>query len=86
MGDRSAAERRLRALRGPVVAVRAECGLGPGQPPVMGDDALARIRACVPHLVEHTLADTTHYTLILADPGATMVADLLADFARHCGA
>jgi pimeloyl-ACP methyl ester carboxylesterase len=85
MGNRVEAERRLRAVSAPIMVVRAECGLAPDQPGVLSDDAVERIRACAPGVVEHTVADTTHYTIALADPGASTVANLLVEFARQCG-
>ena len=87
MGDQEAAERRLSAVRVPVMVVRAESGLAPGEPPVLSAAAVERIRrCCAADLVEHVVAETTHYTIALADPGATTVAQLLVDFAARCGA
>jgi lipase len=99
MGNRIEVERRLRAVKVPIMVIRAECGLAPDEPGVLTEDAMQRIRTCagvpagtsgsggvgVPGVVEHTLADTTHYTIALADPGASTVANLLVDFARQCG-
>ena len=85
MGNRVEVERRLGEVKVPIMVVRAECGLAPDQPGVLSDDAMERIRVCAPGVVEHTLADTTHYTIALADPGASTVADLLVEFARQCG-
>ena len=85
MGDRVEAERRLRRVKAPIMVIRAECGLVPDQPGVLSDDAVEQIRSCAPGAVEHTVADTTHYTVALADPGASTVAELLVDFAVQCG-
>jgi pimeloyl-ACP methyl ester carboxylesterase len=86
MGDREVAERRLRAVRAPVLVIRAESGLAPDQPPVLSEEAVERIRGCCAGgLVEHVVAETTHYTIALADPGASTVARLLVDFAADCG-
>jgi hypothetical protein len=86
MGDREAAERRLRAVNVPLMVVRAESGLAPDQAPVLSEAAVDRIRGCcVAGLVEHVVAETTHYTIALADPGASTVAQLLVDFAADCG-
>ena len=85
MGDRDASERRLRAVAAPVLVIRAEHGLAPGEPPVLSEEAVERIRQCVGELVEHVVADTTHYTIALAEPGASTVAQLLVDFAADCG-
>ena len=86
MGDRAQAERRLRAVKAPIMAVRAEWGLAQDEPPVLSEEAVERIRrCCTAGLVEHVVVDTTHYTIALADPGASTVAELLVDFAAHCG-
>ena len=87
MGDRGAAERRLRAITVPVMAIRAESGLAFDQPPVLSDAAVERIRGCCARgLVEQVVVETNHYTIVLADPGASTVAQLLVDFAGDCGA
>lgn len=67
----------LARQRVPVVVVRAERGLTPADPPVVSDDALGLLRGILPDVVEHTVADTTHYTVLLGEPGASTVADLL---------
>jgi pimeloyl-ACP methyl ester carboxylesterase len=86
MGDQEAAERRLRAVNVPVMVVRAESGLAPHQAPALSDAAVERIRACCDAgVVDHVVAETTHYTIALADPGASTVAQLLVDFAAGCG-
>jgi pimeloyl-ACP methyl ester carboxylesterase len=86
MGDRAEAEHRLRAVTVPMMVVRAESGLAPDQPPVLSEEAVERIRRCCQAgLVEHVVADTTHYTIALADPGASTVAELLVGFAADCG-
>jgi lipase len=86
MGRQAEVEERLRAVKAPVMAIRAERGLAPDQPGVVADSAMERIRdCCAPGIIEHLVADSTHYTIALADPGATMVADLLVHFAADCG-
>jgi hypothetical protein len=85
MGRRVEVERRLRRVEAPIMVIRAECGLAPDQPGVLSEDAMERIRTCAPGVVEHTVADTTHYTIALAEPGASTVAGLLVQFARQCG-
>jgi lipase len=85
MGNRVEVEGRLGRVQAPIMVIRAECGLAPDQPGVLSDDAVERIRTCAPGVVEHTVADTTHYTIALADPGASTVAKLLVEFARQCG-
>lgn len=84
MGRRDEVERRLEAVGAPISVIRAECGLAPDDPPVLTEEAMARIRTCASDVVEHTVADTTHYTIALADPGASTVAELLVEFAERC--
>ncbi|MGH9041379.1 MAG: alpha/beta fold hydrolase [Acidimicrobiia bacterium] len=86
MGDQRAAEYRLRAITVPVMTIRAESGLAPDQPPVLSEAAMARVRDCCGDgLVDHVVAETNHYTIALAEPGASTVAQLLVDFATDCG-
>jgi pimeloyl-ACP methyl ester carboxylesterase len=85
MADRAAAEARLRAVRVPVLVVRAEHGIAAGQPPVLPDAVMEGIRSCVPGVEEHLVEGTTHYTVALADPGASRVADFVVDFTARCG-
>ncbi len=75
--------RLLAQQRVPVMVVRAERGLTPVEPPVVSNDALNLLRALLPGVVEHTVADTTHYTILLGDPGASTVADLLVRFGER---
>jgi len=84
MADKMAATGRLRALTCPVMVIRAEHGVAPGQPPIIPDQVMAEIRACLPAVEEHFLPGVTHYTIALADPGVTKVADLVADFTSRC--
>ena len=84
MANRAAAEARLRATRVPVMLLRAEWGVAPGQPPVIPDAVLEGILTCVPDLEHHLLAGTTHYTIALADPGASIVADHIIGFTQRC--
>jgi hypothetical protein len=44
---------------------------------------MAEIRECVPSVEEHLIPGTTHYTIALADPGASIVADLVDQFAAR---
>lgn len=85
LANRPEAEGRLRALRCPAVAVRAEHGVAPGQPPLVPDAVLSGMAECLPSLEHHFLAGTTHYTIALADPGASTVAGLVVEFAQRCG-
>lgn len=76
--------RRLRAVRAPILVIRAEHGLAPDRPAVLAESAMERIRACAPYVVEHTVADTTHYTIALADPGASTVGASSSPPAAAC--
>jgi pimeloyl-ACP methyl ester carboxylesterase len=75
---------RLRAVRVPVLLVRAEQGLAPGQPQLIPDAVAEQMRACLPGIEEELIPGTTHYTIALGERGASKVADLIDDFARRC--
>jgi len=34
----------------------------------------------VPQVEDHNIPDTTHYTIVLGERGATKIADLISDF------
>ena len=72
----------LRRVKAPVMVLRAERGPDPSAPPVLPDFLLDRIRELIPDLELHDLPGTTHYTSVLADPGATQATDLLVAFAE----
>lgn len=84
MALKQEAKTRLMAVRCPVMVIRAQDGVAPGQPPIIPDQVMAEIRECVPTVEEHLIPGTTHYTIALADPGASMVADLVDKFAARC--
>lgn len=67
-----------------MIVVRAERGPSSHRPGVVTDAGMDRIRSLVPGVVEHTIADTISSTVALADPGASLVAELLAEFAARC--
>jgi lipase len=68
---------RLRAIRVPVILIRAERGFLPDQPPLFPDALAAQIRALVPQLEDHKIPGTTHYTIVLGERGASTIADLI---------
>jgi len=72
---------RLKGIRVPTVWIRAESGLTPGQPPLFPDGLVAEFRTCVPHVEDHKLAGTTHYTIALGEQGAKKIADLISALA-----
>lgn len=74
---------RLRSLRVPTVLLRAEQGFLPGQPPLFPDSSADEIKSLVPHIEDRKIPGTTHYTLMLGNPGATAIADLLVEFAAR---
>jgi pimeloyl-ACP methyl ester carboxylesterase len=75
---------RLHALTCPLMVIRAEHGVAPGKAPVIPDELMAEIRQIQPRVEEHLVPGTTHYTIALADPGVSRVADLVASFAAGC--
>lgn len=84
MAQKEEAKQRLRAVSCPLMVIRAQDGVAPGQPPIIPDQVMAEIRELVPSVEEHLIRGTTHYTVALADPGATAVADLVDKFAARC--
>ena len=86
MAQRPEIEARLKAVKAPAMAIRAERGLLPDQPPLVSDQIMAGMRALLPQVEEHLIPTTTHYTVAVAERGASAVADLLVDFAGRCEA
>ena len=84
MAQKAEVKARLEAVTCPVMAIRAEHGVAVGQPQLIPDAVMAEIRDAQPGVEEHLLPGTTHYTIALAEPGASQVADLVAEFADRC--
>lgn len=70
---------RLTSIRVPTILVRAEKGFTPSQPPLFPDPLALQIQTLVPHLEDHKIPGTTHYTVALGDRAATKIADLIAE-------
>ena len=83
MAQKREVKQRLLAVRCPVMVIRAQDGVAPGQPPIIPNQVMNEIRECVPAVEEHLIPGTTHYTIALADPGASIVADLIDKFAAR---
>ena len=83
MAQKQEVKQRLLAVRCPVMVIRAQHGVAPGQPPIIPNQVMNEIRECVPAVEEHLIPGTTHYTIALADPGASIVADLVDKFAAR---
>jgi pimeloyl-ACP methyl ester carboxylesterase len=77
-------EERLRKIRVPVLIIRAPHGAMRNHPPVVPDAVVQAIRNCAPQTEDVLVEGTTHYTIALAEPGASRVAELLLAFARRC--
>lgn len=75
--DADRLRQRLAAIKVPVEVLTAEEGFYPGQPPLYPDAAVAG-------LAHRRVAGTTHYTIALAEHGATTVADALVALAERC--
>jgi pimeloyl-ACP methyl ester carboxylesterase len=82
--DRERIIARCRGICVPVLMLRAPAGFVPGSPPLFSDAVMEHMRACIPHMEEHLISDSTHYTMIMGDRGAMAVADLIDDFATRC--
>ncbi len=74
---------RLNAVRVPTLLVRAEAGFAPGQPPLFPDSIVKKIMECLPEIEDEIIPGTTHYTITLGDCGASRIANLIDNFARH---
>ena len=74
---------RLRALRVPTLLMRAEAGFLPTQPPLFPDSRRDEILALSPHIEDRKIPGTTHYTIMLGNPGATAIANSLVDFSAR---
>jgi lipase len=75
---------RLSSVRVPIILLRATSGFTPDQPPLIPDAALEQMRALLPSLEEETIPDTTHYTIVLGERGASRIADLIEEFSLRC--
>ncbi len=75
---------RLQAIHVPALLLRAEAGFLPGQPPLFSDAMADEIRKLTPHIQDHKLTGTTHYTLVIGKRAASQVADLIDGLARLC--
>jgi len=86
VGDASHREaiiERLKTIRVPTLLVRAESGFISGQPPLLPDELVSQIRAHLPHIEDHKLNGTTHYTIVLGERAASKVADLICELASR---
>jgi pimeloyl-ACP methyl ester carboxylesterase len=68
----------------PVLAIAAEHGLVDGDRPIVNDAALELMAGAFPSFTAARVPGN-HYTVALADPGASTTADLLVDHAARCG-
>ncbi|MEO6391741.1 MAG: alpha/beta hydrolase [Pyrinomonadaceae bacterium] len=71
---------RLSAVRVPTIMLRATNGFVPGQPQLFPDSVLAEMRQLLPELQVETIPDTTHYTIVLGERGASRIADIIDAF------
>jgi pimeloyl-ACP methyl ester carboxylesterase len=70
----------------PVLVVYATEGILHGTPPLVQPTAIERMRSTHRKLTALEVPATNHYTIALADPAATIVADALVEHAERCGA
>lgn len=71
------------ALDVPVLTIRATSGIVSDSTAIVADAALDRVAASTPRSFALTIPDTNHYTVALADPAASIVADRLVEFAAQ---
>jgi pimeloyl-ACP methyl ester carboxylesterase len=74
LDERGAADA-VRRVRCPAVLLRAQDGLLGAPPPLEPEDVAAEAEAAVDSLSVVTVPGTNHYTITLAEPGASAVAD-----------
>jgi hypothetical protein len=79
MVDVAAVEERLERLAMPLTIVRAEWGAADGMPPIVPDEVVAAVRRRARHAAVITVERSNHYTIVLADEGARVVAEVLAE-------
>jgi pimeloyl-ACP methyl ester carboxylesterase len=75
---------RLKTLRVPVMLLRAETGFALDRPPLIPDSAVEQMRTFLPSLQDEMISDTTHYTIVLGERGASRVADVIDEFSARC--
>jgi pimeloyl-ACP methyl ester carboxylesterase len=75
---------RLKTLRVPVMLLRAETGFALDRPPLIPDSAVEQMRTFLPSLQDEMISDTTHYTIVLGERGASRVADVIDEFSECC--
>lgn len=71
---------RLNHISRPVLAVRAEHGIGPGQPPILGDLHVGLLKDAVSDVELVFVPGTTHHSITLSEKGALATADALTAF------
>jgi lipase len=81
--ERDAIIDHLKSIRVPALLIRAESGFTPDQPPLFPDALAEQIRGYVPHIEDHKIAGTTHYTVALGERGATRIADFIYELATR---
>ncbi|WP_323793769.1 alpha/beta hydrolase [Nocardioides sp.] len=69
----------LRTLAVPTTFLRAPRGLMDEPQALYPPDAARTARALVPHLVDVEVEDVNHYTIVMAEPGARVVAEVTID-------
>jgi pimeloyl-ACP methyl ester carboxylesterase len=74
---------RLKTLRVPVKLLRAAAGFAADRPPLIPDAAVEEMRAFLPNIQDEMIPDTTHYTIVLGERGASRVADVIAEFTNR---
>jgi pimeloyl-ACP methyl ester carboxylesterase len=73
------------SVRAPVLVLCADHGLIAGTRPLISDHSIEAMAEQYPSFWAERLPATNHYTIALADPAATIVAERLVTFAASCG-
>jgi hypothetical protein len=73
-------------VHAPTLLLRATAGFLPVNPPGLPDAAVTQFKRLMPQLEERAVPGTTHYSIALTEPGASIVTDAIVEFAAKLGA
>jgi pimeloyl-ACP methyl ester carboxylesterase len=77
---------RIQKVHAPTLLLRATAGFLPVNPPGLPDAAVTQFKRLMPQLEERAVPGTTHYSIALTEPGASIVTDAIVEFAAKLGA
>jgi pimeloyl-ACP methyl ester carboxylesterase len=77
---------RIQRVRAPTLLLRATSGFLHLHPPGLSDVAVEQFGRLMPQLEDQVVPGTTHYTIALSEPGASIVTEATMAFAAKLGA